>query len=459
MSAVTSTDGRSGSPRRPTLTRRLAILWALYFVQGLPFGFQATALPVYLREAGLSLTAIGFATALSLPWMLKAFWAPLVDRYGSHSFGRRRSWILPLELVLASLCLWAAFLDPHSGLKTLLALVFLMNLAAATMDIAVDGLAIDLLSLSELGKGNIAQVVGYKIGMLTGGGLLVWASGKIGWNGLFLAMAALIFLVAIATTNYRERAERAEDNEDRDRDTSPAGDRHGRSGRLGATADTAVHPLEHPSIGAVLRLLKESFSARGMGWLIVFIGTYKLGEQMADTMFKPFLVDAGFGREQIGLWVGTWGMLFSIVGSVAGGLLASRIRLLHAVGIAAAFRVVPVIGEWWLTLVEPTSQRVLAVTCAEHLFGGALTTAIFAYMMARVDRRIGATHYTLLASVEVWGKLPAGWVSGAITQATSYSFIFGMAAVLSLLFMSLLIPVGRHEPERLKSRHRRPSPT
>ncbi len=143
--------------------RKLLILWPLYFVQGLPFGFQATALPVYLREAGLSLTAIGFATALSLPWMLKALWAPLVDRYGSERFGRRRSWILPLELVLAGLCVMAAFLDPSSGLKSLLALVFLMNLAAATMDIAVDGLAIDLLSLNELGKGNIAQVVGFKI--------------------------------------------------------------------------------------------------------------------------------------------------------------------------------------------------------------------------------------------------------------------------------------------------------
>ncbi len=410
--------------------RKLGILWALYFVQGLPFGFQATALPVYLREAGLSLTAIGFATALSLPWMLKAFWAPLVDRFGSKSFGRRRSWILPLEIVLASLCIFAAFLDPGSGLKTLLALVFLMNLAAATMDIAVDGLAIDLLTLPELGKGNIAQVVGYKIGMLTGGGLLVWASGKIGWQGLFLSMAGLVFLVAIVTSAYRER------------DLS---DPH-----------VPTSPLEHPTMGAVLRLLKESFAGRGTAWLIIFIGTYKLGENMADTMFKPFLVDAGFAREQIGLWVGTWGMLFSILGSVAGGLLASRIRMLHAVGLAAAFRVLPVIGEWWLTVVEPTSERVLAVTCAEHFFGGALTTALFAYMMARVDKRIGATHYTLLASVEVWGKVPAAWVSGAITQATSYTFIFGLAAVLSALFLTLLIPVGAYEPKHLKSRDEEP---
>jgi len=30
-----------------------------------------------------------------------------------------------------------------------------------------------------------------------------------------------------------------------------------------------------------------------------------------------------------------------------------------------------------------------------------VTPIVFAYMMSKVDRRIGATHYTLLASVEV----------------------------------------------------------
>jgi hypothetical protein len=109
---------------------------------------------------------------------------------------------------------------------------------------------------------------------------------------------------------------------------------------------------------------------------------------------------------------------------------------------------VPVIGEWWLSVVTPTEGRVIAVTCAEHFFGGALTTALFAYMMSRVDKRIGATHYTLLAAVEVWGKNGAAWGSGAITQATSYPFIFGLAAVLSTLFLLLLIPLWRLEARR-----------
>jgi hypothetical protein len=200
-------------------------------------------------------------------------------------------------------------------------------------------------------------------------------------------------------------------------------------------------PFVHASLAEVVRLLRESVRSSSAVWLLLFVGTYKLGETMADTMFKPFLVDAGFGAREIGLWVGTWGMLFSIAGSFAGGYLASRTTLLRAVAITAALRAVPVGGEWWLSLVDPTPSRVIAVTCAEHFFGGALTTALFAYMMSRVDRRIGATHYTLLASVEVWGKLPAAWISGPITETTSYATIFALATVLSVLFLGFLAPL------------------
>ena len=401
------------------VARKLGILWTLYFVQGLPFGFTATALPTYLRDADVSRTLIGLATVVALPWSLKIFWAPLVDRFGSRKFGRRRSWILPLQLALGLVCTGAAAISPDEELALLLLSVLLMNLFAATMDVAVDGLAVDLLEYHELGVGNIAQVVGYKIGMLTGGGLLLWASGRIGYQGLFLSMAVLVGLSALVTLVYKER--------------------HHRDRQLPGS------PLDHPKIADVLSLLKRSLVTPGAGWLLLFIGTYKLGENMADTMFKPFLVDAGYSGEQIGLWVGTWGMLFSIAGSTCGGLLARRWPLLKVVALAAALRALPVAGEWWLSVVEPTEPRVIFVTCAEHFFGGALTVALFAFMMSRVDKRIGATHYTALAAVEVWGKQPAAMVSGWITDATSYPFIFGLAFVLSAAFLLLLLPLFRRQ--------------
>ena len=74
--------------------------------------------------------------ALSAPWMAKALWAPLVDRYGSARFGRRKSWIVPMQAALAAGALLAARTD---DMVTLAALILVMNLCAATQDIAVDG--------------------------------------------------------------------------------------------------------------------------------------------------------------------------------------------------------------------------------------------------------------------------------------------------------------------------------
>jgi PAT family beta-lactamase induction signal transducer AmpG len=184
--------------RQPPRAGTLATLSLLYIGQGLPFGFQATALPVQLREAGLSLEGIGMLGMLALPWALKPLWAPWVDAIDLLGLGRRRSWLLAMQAMQVVTCLLAATLDPATETAALLATVLAMNLWAATQDIATDGLAVDLLGDGDLGWGNSAQVIGYKVGMMTGGGLLVWLAGHAGWNALFDGMAALQALCMVA---------------------------------------------------------------------------------------------------------------------------------------------------------------------------------------------------------------------------------------------------------------------
>jgi PAT family beta-lactamase induction signal transducer AmpG len=392
--------------------RRTALLLSLYFVEGLPFGFQAKTLTALLRSQGVSLVGVGFAGALSLPWLLKALWAPLVDRYGSARFGRRRSWIVPLHALLALTSLAAAAVADQ--LQPLLACVFLLNLFAATQDIAVDGWAVELLGERELGPGNAAQVVGYKLGMLTSGGLLVWATQWIGWSGLFCAMA-LFCLLAMGLV-------------------------------LATPESPAARALPRLPLKEVLLRLRQAARLPGTGWLLAVVATYKLGESLVDAMFRPFLIDSGFTPAQLGLWMGT-GSVASIAGSLAGGVLAARLPLVRAVAITAAIRVVPLLLQVWLAArassgpLDPTA--VIGVVIAEDFFGGALTTAMFALMMSRVDARIGGTHYTLLASLEVLGKSPGTWASGALAQALGYTSLFGLGALLSLAFLPLLAPLSR----------------
>jgi MFS transporter, PAT family, beta-lactamase induction signal transducer AmpG len=416
-----------------TSARRIGLLFLLYFVQGLPAGFQGKPLRAYLTQSGVSLSTVGFAaTTLSLPWFCKALWAPLVDRFGSRRFGQRKSWIVPLQLLLAATCALAAFVHPDENLRALLGLVFLMNLLAATQDIAVDGLAIDLLGHGELGPANAVQVVGFKVGILVTGGLLLTATEYIGFQGYFGVMVALVLGVLIAVLPFREPPPSI-------------------GLRLDKTVPEATAPPERGrSLVEVVAVVVRALRVPGTGWLLLFIGTYKLGESMVDLMFTPFLIKSGFTLGQIGLWVGTYGLAASIAGSIAGGLLARRIPLLTAVGVTALLRSISMIGHWLLAAYGPTPSGVIVVTVAEHFFGGALTTAMFAFMMFRVDKSVSATHYTVLASVEVLGKLPGGWLSGVLAERLGFSRLFALGTALSFAFLLTLAPL-RRRPAQIRA--------
>lgn len=163
----------------------VVLLTFLYFIQGLPYGLQARFLPVYLRTKGHSLTSLGFFKTLLAPWLCKALWAPLVDKYST-----KQKWLQGSIFGLMVVCALTSIVPPDNTI-CLCVSIFLLNLFAATQDIAVDSIAVNLLMPEELGQGNTAQVVGYKLGAIFGGGILVWFMDFLGWTGLFLALTML----------------------------------------------------------------------------------------------------------------------------------------------------------------------------------------------------------------------------------------------------------------------------
>lgn len=403
-------------PKTPGLGRTLLWLSSLYVVQGLPYGFQRRGLRGHLAELNpseVSNTLISLAGFLALPWMLKVLWAPAVDRFYSRRLGRRRSWILPLQLGLVGVFLVGAFVSPDDHLLALMLVVLFANLFAATMDIAVDGVAVDLLDESKLGLGNIAQVVGYKVGMVLGGGVFLWLSAHFGWSSQFFAMAAVTAMALIVSWRMKEPAPRAE----------------------------VLAVGTEPARGEVLRELGGLIFRKEAFVFLLVVATYKAGEEMGDEVLDLFLIrERGFTKEDLGLYSGTWGMAFSIAGSFAGGILASRVPLFRALVITAALRVVPLAGELGLAwMPEPLGiSAVTTVIGSEAFFGGALTTVMFAFMMSRVDARIGASHYTALATVEVFGKMAAGTLGAVLSDHVGYVPVFALATVLSLAFLGLL---------------------
>jgi MFS family permease len=175
--------------------RLFLLLALLYFAQGLPSGLIAKALPALLRDQGVSLSLIGFTSALALPWALKFLWAPLVDRYGT-----RRQWLLGLNGLTMALMLVVASRDFEAWidrLPWLLAVLFCANAVSATQDIATDGYAVTMLKPRWRGLGNSIQVVGYKLGMVMGSGGLLWLVAHHGWQASYGGLACLMLLVIV----------------------------------------------------------------------------------------------------------------------------------------------------------------------------------------------------------------------------------------------------------------------
>lgn len=140
---------------------RLLRIGGMYLVQGLPVGFFSKQLPVQLRMQGYSLKQLGVLGFLGFPWFLKVFVAPYVDTHWSTRLGRRKSWIIPLQVLLFITMVLAGLVASPLQLALL---IILMNFCTAFQDIAVDGLAIDTATPASLGWVNSIQIVGFKVG-------------------------------------------------------------------------------------------------------------------------------------------------------------------------------------------------------------------------------------------------------------------------------------------------------
>jgi len=174
------------------LNGHVCLLMFLYFIQGLPYGIQTHFLPVYLRTRGIDLTEISLFRLLQAPWLFKVVWAPFIDSYST-----RRQWLLMTILALALSCILSAVNSPDSLSTLAVAALILCNIFASIQDVSVDAVALSLLSADELAAGNVAQIVGYKLGAAFAGGIQAMLVSVLGWNGMSFVMASIYIEAAM----------------------------------------------------------------------------------------------------------------------------------------------------------------------------------------------------------------------------------------------------------------------
>jgi MFS transporter, PAT family, beta-lactamase induction signal transducer AmpG len=138
----------------------------LYFAQGIPKGLLNIAMPAWLASQGMSASAIAsYLAIIVLPWVFKLTTGPLMDRFQFPAMGLRRPWILAAQLGMTlAMCSLVIIDDPLTQFTLLTILAAVVQGFAATQDVAVDGMAIDLVPEQEQGKVNAFMSFGKAIG-------------------------------------------------------------------------------------------------------------------------------------------------------------------------------------------------------------------------------------------------------------------------------------------------------
>ncbi len=389
--------------------RKLGLLTLLYFCQGLPGGFLAVALPVILLRSGADLKTVGFAGLLSLPWMLKIIWAPLVDRYGHRGFGERKSWLVPAQLGMLAVTLVLAQVDPVAALPTVALLFVVLNVFAATQDIAVDGIAVDLLADEELGPGNSAAVSGFKLGNLFGGGVLLALVGWLGWRGDFYVMAGFIGVALLIVLRWSEppRAERPQ----------------------GTTRE-------------VLARLWSSLRQLGLPF-VGFIAFAKFGETFGGSMVKPMLVRHDFSDAMIATIDVTAGGVATIVGAALVGWASFHRGWRPVLGVAAAGQGLTLIAMGLAAYGVVTPVSFLPFSIAENGFGGAVGVGVFALAMGGRDKAVGASQFTALQVIYMSGASLAYPLAGTVADAVGYRPVMIAGGLMAVALAGLCVSWAR----------------
>lgn len=375
-------------------THKISLLIALYLAQGLPYGFFTQALPVLLREAGYSLKAISATSLLYLPWALKFLWAPYLDHRGT-----RRQWLLVWQFSSIFAALLLTQIDLTQGYVIVLVAAFAFNIIAASQDIVTDGLAVRMLDTRERGLANAIQVGAYRLGMIFGGGLLLWIFAKTSWAVMFVCMAGLLALTVLPVIPLTETP--------RSTDTPP------------------------PRARELLIGWLKRMTMPGMLAFAGLIFCYRFGDAMVSNILGPFLRDSGLSKETIALMKGTVGSATSLLGAFIGGWYAFRVSRRQALLVTGLAQSLTFVLYILAARDIGGTQLLWTATVVEGVIGTMATVALFTLMMDAADPEHAGTDYTLFASIFVLVNAIGTFCSAVIADATGYAPAFTVGTVLA----------------------------
>jgi MFS transporter, PAT family, beta-lactamase induction signal transducer AmpG len=411
---------------------RVAAMLFLGFAAGLPYLLVFTTLTAWLTEVGVSRASIGFFSWVGITYSIKVFWSPIVDRvtlpWLGKWLGQRRSWMLLAQMMIMGGLVGMAFTDPVTQLAQLAVLALLVAFGSATQDVAIDAWRIEAVSTDRQAAMSAVYVFAYRMALLVAGAGALHLVSFASWSGVYLIMALLmgvgmitVLLAPEPEVTRRSDAvfleQRAQDYLARSEHVSPVV-RSGVAWFIGAVVCPFVDFFQRYRKQAIL--------------LLLIVGVYRLSDISMGSMAMPFYLDLGFTRGEIANISGVWGIIMTILGGMAAGLLVPRFGLLRVLMAGAILTAVTNLLFTAMAFVGPELWMLTITISGDNFCGGMAMAVLIAWMSSLTSSSYTATQYALFSSLMTLPGKFIGGFSGLIVTSQGYAVYFVYVAIIGI---------------------------
>ncbi|MED5502103.1 MAG: MFS transporter [Pseudomonadota bacterium] len=398
----------------PYLEKKMLITLSMGFVSGVPLLLTITLLQAWLTDEGISKSTIGLFALVGLPYSLKFIWAPLFDHFTISRLGRRRGWLLIIQILLIASIIILGMSDPAMNPFNVAVLATLVAFSSASQDIVIDAYRRESLTDEEQTIGASAYVLGYRIGALAAGAGGLILADYMTYQMVYAFMSAImiygvfITLIAEEPKNYYEP-----------------------SNFMSAIYNPFVEFFNrHVSI--VIPIL-----------ILLFILLYKIGDTMAHSLSTNFYLDIGFSKSEIGTIVKFFGLFATLIGAFIGGLLSLKIGLYRSLMIFGIFQAIATLGFSILAYFGNSLYLLMIVISLENLAAGMGYTAYLAFIANMTNKRFTATQFALMTALMSLPRTLFSGMSGYLVEMLDWELYFIFCSLIAFPALIILIKLRR----------------
>ena len=394
---------------------KLLIILALGFCSGLPFGMLIDPLSYWLREADISRSTIGLLSWITLMFTFKALWSPFVDRIKLpflSLLGQRKSWLVLSQSLVVISIFGMSFSDPTNSLMVLVAFALSVSFFAATQDICIDAMRVELVLDHEQGEAASMYQGGWRIAFLVSQVFTFFIASYYDWSAAYFSIGILMGMLVLFSIFVIPEPKR------------PVSDLPGiESNPLKSFKNLYLSPLKD---------LFERYFDNNILLVFLLIIFYRFSDIVLGPMAMPFYVDTGFSKEEVAIVTNAFGIAMTMAGVFVGGLLIYRYNLMAVVFLGALLVMLTNVAFAWLDTIGHNVSALTVTITLDNFSQGVASTALIALLSGLTNRSFTATQYAALFLLATFPATIIKGFSGFFVDSFGYFNFFLYAAALGI---------------------------